>query len=92
MMRHNTKPVRKCHGCELNFRTHCGYYAEPFRMWLAGPCPGYNNRQLIAKMQQQTQRVASGRQRRRALAKTRTYGRRRPGPRQRGRYGGVIGR
>lgn len=91
-MRRNPKPIRKCHGCELNFRDHCAYYPYPFQMWLAGACPGYNNRQLIDQVKLRAQPPLTPHDRRRLLAQARARQRRRLGPRQRGRYGGAIGR
>ena len=91
-MRKNRKPIRKCHGCELNRRTHCAHYEFPFEMWLSVPCPGYNNQDLIAKVHEQTQEALTSRQRRRSQAEARAHTRKRRTPRQRGRYGGAIGR
>ena len=47
-MRPNHKPVRKCHGCGLNLRDHCGVHEYPREMWKRGKCPGYKNEELLA--------------------------------------------
>jgi hypothetical protein len=33
MIRLSHKPVRKCHGCPLNLRTHCWGYSNPRAQW-----------------------------------------------------------
>lgn len=51
-MHRNGKPVRKCHGCGLNFRDHCGVYSNPHEMWHSRKvCPGYMNEELLAEYQ-----------------------------------------
>jgi len=48
-MHRSGKPVRKCHGCGLNFRDHCGVYDNPHDMWRDHRvCPGYKNEKLLA--------------------------------------------
>jgi len=44
-----TKPVRKCGGCELNFRKYCGVYEVPRLMWDRGKCPGFNSEEMLMK-------------------------------------------
>ena len=49
-MHRTGKPVRRCHGCGLNFRDHCGMYDSPQEMWHGHhKCPGYNNEELLAE-------------------------------------------
>ena len=48
-MHRNGKPVRKCHGCGLNFRDHCGVYDNPHEQWSHHRrCPGYMNEKMLA--------------------------------------------
>ena len=49
-MHQRSKPVRKCHGCGLNLRDHCGVYENPHKMWHSHrSCPGYMNEKLLAE-------------------------------------------
>ena len=48
-MKPNHKPVRKCHGCGLNLRDHCGVFEVPRQMWRRGKCSGYKNEELLAQ-------------------------------------------
>lgn len=42
MHRKNGRPVRKCGKCKLNFKTHCGLFANPHEIWNKHrKCPGY---------------------------------------------------
>ena len=43
------KPIRKCNGCELNFKRYCGVYETPRLMWERGKCQGYNNEEMLLK-------------------------------------------
>ena len=43
------KPVRKCHGCKLNFGDHCGVFDEPHAQWHTGRCSGYGNDELYQR-------------------------------------------
>ncbi len=43
------KPIKKCNGCELNFRRCCGVYEIPRLMWERGKCPGYGNEEMAMK-------------------------------------------
>jgi len=48
-MHRHRKPIRKCHGCGLNFRDHCGVYSNPREKWQHGRCPGYGDADLLAE-------------------------------------------
>ena len=57
-MYRSTKPVRKCHGCGLNLRDHCGVFGYPHDMWHNHRhCPGYMNEELLARYQAQQERT-----------------------------------
>jgi hypothetical protein len=45
------KPVRKCNGCGLNFRDHCGVFDNPHDMWHSSrkKCSGYGNDVMLAE-------------------------------------------
>lgn len=49
------KPVRKCYGCGLNLRKHCGVFENPAEMWTKGTCPGYQNEELLAQYMEATE-------------------------------------
>ena len=71
-MHRHPKPVRKCHGCGLNFRDHCGIYDCPRAMWERGRCPGYQNAELLAHYErQQTSQAPDKRERRRVTQRLR---------------------
>ena len=45
----SAKPVRKCHGCGLNFGDHCGVFESPHLIWQRhAVCPGYKNEKMLA--------------------------------------------
>ncbi|OGG43342.1 MAG: hypothetical protein A3F84_24590 [Candidatus Handelsmanbacteria bacterium RIFCSPLOWO2_12_FULL_64_10] len=48
-MRHRNarRPVGKCKGCGLNFRTFCGKFENPKEMWVTGRCKGFMNEALL---------------------------------------------
>ena len=49
-MHRSEKPVRKCGGCGLNFRDHCGVYDSPHDQWHNHRrCPGYMNEKMLAE-------------------------------------------
>ena len=48
-MKVNHKPVRKCHGCGLNFGDRCGVHESPRQVWKRGRCSGYKNVELLAQ-------------------------------------------
>jgi len=49
-MHRSEKPVRKCHGCGLSFRDHCGVYDNPRDQWRNHRrCPGYMNEKMLAE-------------------------------------------
>jgi len=43
------KPIRRCNGCQLNLRSHCGAFGVPRLMWDRGKCPGYNNEEMLMR-------------------------------------------
>ena len=47
--KHNLKPVRKCHDCQLNIGDRCGVYSAPREMWHHRVCPGYKNEVLLMR-------------------------------------------
>jgi len=60
-MHRNGKPVRKCHGCGLNFRDHCGVYDDPRAQWQHHRvCPGYKNEAMLAEYE--AHRAGEGRE------------------------------
>ena len=58
-MKQRQKPVRKCHGCELNIGDRCGVYAVPRQMWHHRRCPGYENDAMLADPSKQTRRAVA---------------------------------
>jgi len=44
-----TKPVKRCGGCELNFRSFCGVFEVPRLKWDRGRCPGFNDEETIMR-------------------------------------------
>ena len=51
-MHRNGKPVRKCHGCGLNLKDHCGLFENPREQWQRhNGCPGYGNEEMLLKHQ-----------------------------------------
>ena len=49
-MHRSAKPVRKCNGCGLSFRDHCGVYDNPHEQWRDHRhCPGYKNEKMLAE-------------------------------------------
>ena len=68
------KPVRKCTGCRLNFRDHCGVFENPREVWEKHRvCPGYKNEKLLAQYVeiQARKHPDSKKERRREIAKLR---------------------
>jgi len=52
-MHRSAKPVRRCNGCGLNLKDHCGVYDNPHNQWhRRGQCPGYMNEKMLAEYQQ----------------------------------------
>jgi len=72
-MKPNKKPVRKCHGCGLNFGDWCGVYQFPRHMWHHRSCPGYKNEDMLRQYEAEQARhpVDKRKQMRRELAKQR---------------------
>ena len=72
-MKMNHKPVRKCHGCGLNLRDHCGVYEYPRQMWKRDKCPGYKNEALLQNYTAEIERrqVKAAKEERRAKMKLR---------------------
>jgi len=73
-MHKNGKPVRKCHGCGLNFRDHCGIYASPHEKWHGHKrCRGYMNEELLEKYmaQQEQNKMQKRKEMRRIRARAR---------------------
>ena len=73
-MHRTRKPVRKCHGCGLNFRDHCGAYDDPHEIWHSHRrCPGFMNEKMLAEYQARMERKQKNakREQRRSAAKQR---------------------
>ncbi len=73
-MHRSAKPVRRCHGCGLNFGDHCGVFENPHLMWERHAiCPGYKNEKMLADyLAAQAKKQADLRkERRRQIAKLR---------------------
>ena len=73
-MHRSEKPVRKCHGCGLNFRDHCGVFENPHNMWHNhNRCAGYMNEQLLAEYNERLAREQTDlkKEKRREVAKQR---------------------
>ena len=67
-MHHTAKPVRKCHGCKLNFVDHCGVFPEPHAQWHTGKCKGYGDEELYQKyLQDQAKHPVDEKKERRRL-------------------------
>ena len=49
LMNITKKPIRRCNGCGLNLRSHCGVFDAPRLMWDRGKCPGYNNEEMLMR-------------------------------------------
>ena len=43
------KPVKQCHGCELNLGKSCGVFEFPVLKWKKHDCEGFNNPRWIAE-------------------------------------------
>ena len=57
-MHRSRKPVRKCHGCGLNFGDHCGVFASPHDQWHDREhCPGHMNEVLLAEHLERARRT-----------------------------------
>ena len=72
-MKRSQKPVRKCHGCGLNFGDSCGVYEFPHQMWHGRSCPGYKNEEMLRQYEAEQAKhpVDTRKQMRRELAKQR---------------------
>lgn len=72
-MKLSHKPVRKCHGCGLNLRDHCGVFSYPREMWKRHKCTGYMNEELLQKYlaDQQRKHVKVAKEERRAKMRLR---------------------
>ena len=72
-MKRNQKPVRKCHGCGLDFGDHCGVYECPRDLWYHRSCPGYKNEDLLRQYEAEQAKhpVDRSKQTRREVAKQR---------------------
>ena len=70
-MKRSTKPIGKCKGCELNLRDRCAAFEWPREQWTRSKCRGYNDPELIAACQAQSEGAApvTSRERRQALFK-----------------------
>ena len=53
------KPIKKCNGCELNFKRYCGVYEIPRLMWGRGGCPGYKDKAMLLKYQTSMASIAA---------------------------------
>lgn len=74
-MHRSRKPVRKCHGCGLNFVDHCGVYEDPRAMWQRHTvCPGFENEQMLADYlaKQAKTQAKPDREKRKLVAKRRS--------------------
>jgi len=59
------KPIKKCNGCPLNFKSHCGVFEIPRQMWARGKCPGYFNDELLISFKATQAQIAAKEQARR---------------------------
>ena len=69
-MHRSAKPVRKCNGCGLNLRDHCGLFARPHDQWHEHKqCRGFMNEELLAEYQAKLDmaRDKKGREKRKQL-------------------------
>lgn len=88
-MKANGKPIGKCKGCPLNFRTACAIHSSPSEMWAKGRCKDYGKEELLEehlKRQEQLQtnpRLKAKEERRKSFKlvahKDHQLGRRKPG-------------
>jgi hypothetical protein len=74
-MHKSHKPVRKCHGCQLNFDDHCGVFEDPHQQWKSGKCKGHQNdalyQQYVAEQAKHPPKAAKEQRRQKAkLAQT----------------------
>ena len=59
MRKDTRRPIRKCGKCRLNFRTHCGLFANPHEMWRKHrKCPGYMNESYYVMYEQRQEKAA----------------------------------
>ena len=55
-MRHRNSrhPIGRCKGCGLNFRTFCGKFENPGKMWGKGKCNGFMDGDLLREYLEET--------------------------------------
>jgi hypothetical protein len=73
-MHRSRKPVRKCHGCGLNFGDYCGVYENPHMVWQRhAVCPGYKNEPMLMEYEAELARrnVQAAKEKRKLVAKER---------------------
>jgi len=73
-MHRSRKPVRKCHGCGLNFGDHCGVYVHPHEVWQRhAVCGGYKNEKMLAEYEaaQARKQADERKEKRKQVAKVR---------------------